>query len=544
MPVSDVFPQSAGLSPAVSASLRDLVHALRLITGVRLLGRADPELAVRTHVIVDAADLAAEPLPEETGAGLLVLTGDTPGQLGALVDDLVARAPGAILLREPGVPVPDALLGGAVVVVPRGPEWSALLAEALRVVGEPRRHDAGSSRFSRALAEHTDLFDVAQALGVATGTLISIEDERARVMAFSPYSDHADPIRRLAILGREPPQWHVEQLRAERVYDRLRVPGNVVELPEAGDVRRRLGIGMADPRTGVYLGTIWAQETDVPFGPELEDHLVGASRYAARLVSQARQIHSVSTELVQRLLAPEGPGPGDDVPQLRVREPASFALIGLEAVDDDLASAWLVSSEAVALLSMRAVSLAEQAMVAPYAGRLYVLAPGPADATRDVAWAERTVAHLQSQRHAGFRAAVSSSVSAGSVRAARAEIERVCARTAPSAARPVVTLDSDRTTVLLAECLEALPRPSLLDDERFRALVAYDDRSNIDLLETARVWLRFHGEYGPAAQALTTHQNTVRYRIGRLESVAGYDLADPDDRLLLALQLRLHDQQG
>jgi hypothetical protein len=542
MPVSDVFPKAGEPSATMSATLRDLVHALRLITDVRLLGAADPELALRTHLLVDAAALGAEPLPEEVGAGLLVLTGDAAGDLPALAADLAARSPGALLVRDPGTPVPEVLLAGAVVVVPRGPEWSALLAEALRVVVEPRRHDVGSARLNRALAEHTDLFDVAKALGVATGTLISIEDERARVMAFSPYSDQADPIRRLAILGREPPQWHVEQLRSERVYDRLRVPGATVELPEAGEVRRRLGIGMADPTTGVYLGTIWAQETDVPFGPELEDHLIGAARYAARLVSQARQIHSVSTELVQRLLAPEGPGPGDDVPQLRVREPASFTLIGIEAVDDDHAAEWLLSSEAVALLSMRAVSLTEQALVAPYGARLYVLAPGPADPARDVNWAERTVAHLRAQRHAGFRAAVSSSASAGSVRAARAEIERVCGRTAPSAARPVVTLDSDRTAVLLAECLEALPRAALLDDERFRTLVEYDGRSSIDLLETARVWLRVHGEYGPAAQALTTHQNTVRYRIGRLESLAGYDLADPDDRLLLALQLRLHDQ--
>lgn len=542
MPVSDVFRVADEPSAPVSATLRDLVHAMRLITDVRLLGAADPELGLRTHLLVDAAGLAAEPLPEEIGAGLVVLTGDAAGQLPDLAADLVARTPGALLIRDPGGPVPEMLLGGAVVVVPRGPEWSALLAEALRVVVEPRRHDVGSTRLNRALAEHTDLFDVAKALGVATGTLISIEDERARVMAFSPYSDQADPIRRLAILGREPPQWHVEQLRSERVYDRLRVPGATVELPEAGEVRRRLGIGMADPTTGVYLGTIWAQETDVPFGPEMEDHLIGAARYAARLVSQARQIHSVSTELVQRLLAPERPGPGDDVPQLRVREPASFTLIGLEAVDDDHAAEWLLSSEAVALLSMRAVSLAEQTLVAPYGSRLYVLAPGPPDPARDVVWAERTVTHLQTQRHAGFRAAVSSSASAGSVRAARAEIERVCARTAPSAARPVVTLDSDRTAVLLAECLEALPRPALLDDERFRTLVEYDGRSSIDLLETARVWLRVHGEYGPAAQALTTHQNTVRYRIGRLESLAGYNLADPDDRLLLALQLRLYDR--
>ncbi|MEO3781389.1 helix-turn-helix domain-containing protein [Micromonospora sp. B11E3] len=527
-----------------SASLQEIVTALRQIADVRVLGPAAPDLPVRSHLIVDAVALADDPAPEEIGVDLLVVTGEGPGELGDLVPGLAARQADVLLLRDPETEMPPALLTFPVLVAPRGPEWSEVLSETLRVVGERRRRGIGSLRVAKALAEHTDLFDVAKALGVATGTLISIEDERARVLAFSPYSDQADPIRQLAILGREPPQWHVEELRAQRVYDRLRAPGNVVELPESGDLRRRMGIGMTDPATGIYLGTIWAQETDSPFGADLEDYLVEAGRYAARLVSQARLIHTMSTELVQRLLAPEGQPTDDYAPQLRVREPAGFVLVGLEAIDDDGAAEWLVSSEAVALLSMRAASLGEQTMVAPFAGRLYVISPGRVDIARHTAWAERMVAALHGQRGAGFRAALSSSASATTVRDARAEIERVCARTAPTADRPVVTLESDRTAVLVSECLDALPAKLLLEDDRFRKLVEYDAGSSIDLLETARVWLNHHGEYGPAAQALTTHQNTVRYRIARLESVAGYNLDHPDDRLILSLQIRLHQSAG
>jgi len=539
--VTDAFHRPGRALPDVEpVLLQDLVTALGPIVDVRVLGPARPDLPVRDSLILDASAVPAERAEDQPHADLVVLTGDRPGELADLAPALARRPAGALLVRDPGTELPERLLLRPVLVVPRGPQWSEVLAEALRVVGERRRRELTGSPFADTLAEHTDLFDVAKALGLATGTLISIEDERARVMAFSPYSDHADPIRKLAILGREPPQWHVAELRAQRVYDRLRVPGTIVDLPESGVVRRRLGIGMMAPGTGAYLGTIWAQETDAPFGPDLKDALVSAARYAARLVSQARLIHTMGTELVQRLLDPERQQAGDYSPQLRVREPASFGLIGLEAVEGEDAAEWLVSSEAVAFLSIAAASLSEQSMVAPLDGRLYVLIPGPVDLPRDLAWAERTVKRLGQQRRAVFRAGVSSSQSAASVRDARVEIERVCTRTTPTADRWVVTLDSDRTAVLIAECLDALPKDLLLEDERFQRLADYDARGGTDLLGTARVWLENGGEYAPTARTLMTHQNTIRYRIGRLESLSSYDLSDPDDRLLLALQLRLH----
>jgi DNA-binding PucR family transcriptional regulator len=35
------------------------------------------------------------------------------------------------------------------------------------------------------------------------------------------------------------------------------------------------------------------------------------------------------------------------------------------------------------------------------------------------------------------------------------------------------------------------------------------------------------------------HKNTFRYRIARLEQIAGIDLSDPDVRFALTLQLRI-----
>jgi hypothetical protein len=51
-------------------------------------------------------------------------------------------------------------------------------------------------------------------------------------------------------------------------------------------------------------------------------------------------------------------------------------------------------------------------------------------------------------------------------------------------------------------------------------------------------WLRAQGQVVPAARALHTHPQTIRYRMRRLRELFGTRLDDPDERL--ALQLALH----
>jgi hypothetical protein len=58
------------------------------------------------------------------------------------------------------------------------------------------------------------------------------------------------------------------------------------------------------------------------------------------------------------------------------------------------------------------------------------------------------------------------------------------------------------------------------------------------LEETLRVWLDRHGRVPDVAEALHVHPQTVRYRLGRLRTLFGDALDDPDARF--ELQLALH----
>jgi purine catabolism regulator len=66
---------------------------------------------------------------------------------------------------------------------------------------------------------------------------------------------------------------------------------------------------------------------------------------------------------------------------------------------------------------------------------------------------------------------------------------------------------------------------------------AYDERRGSDLLATLRVYLDKGCSTAETARTLVVHQNTVAYRIGRIQSILGIDPVQPDGFLRIQLAL-------
>ncbi|GAA4258337.1 helix-turn-helix domain-containing protein [Dactylosporangium darangshiense] len=77
-----------------------------------------------------------------------------------------------------------------------------------------------------------------------------------------------------------------------------------------------------------------------------------------------------------------------------------------------------------------------------------------------------------------------------------------------------------------------------LADRSLAPLSAASPATRRTLAETLHAWLRAQGQVIPAAQALHTHPQTVRYRLRRLRELFGAALDDPDARLALQLSLQ------
>lgn len=116
----------------------------------------------------------------------------------------------------------------------------------------------------------------------------------------------------------------------------------------------------------------------------------------------------------------------------------------------------------------------------------------------------------------------------------------LAARTIPMGAIDVVTLD-DRLAEAFVAASPELARH--LDDKTLRRLehVNFHDRDTY--LATIQAVLTANGSVGQAAKLLHCHRNTVRYRLDRLEELAGIRLDSPPARLLWNMALILKAQQ-
>ncbi|HEX8761764.1 MAG TPA: helix-turn-helix domain-containing protein [Pseudonocardiaceae bacterium] len=75
-------------------------------------------------------------------------------------------------------------------------------------------------------------------------------------------------------------------------------------------------------------------------------------------------------------------------------------------------------------------------------------------------------------------------------------------------------------------------------------LLDYDAEHRTDMVHTLSVYLHHHGSHKRSARTLHLHANTVAYRAARIEAITGLDLADPDDRLVAQVAVKIIESQG
>ncbi|NUR91061.1 MAG: PucR family transcriptional regulator, partial [Nonomuraea sp.] len=76
----------------------------------------------------------------------------------------------------------------------------------------------------------------------------------------------------------------------------------------------------------------------------------------------------------------------------------------------------------------------------------------------------------------------------------------------------------------------------------YQRLLAHDAEHGSELVATLRAYLDAFGDVNAACARVHVHANTFRYRLKRLCEISGLDLADPDARLTIMLQLRIFGQ--
>ncbi|WP_225096205.1 CdaR family transcriptional regulator, partial [Streptomyces sp. CoH27] len=104
---------------------------------------------------------------------------------------------------------------------------------------------------------------------------------------------------------------------------------------------------------------------------------------------------------------------------------------------------------------------------------------------------------------------------------------------------PVAGVDEVRPRVTLLRLAEVMGERRELTAGAWRRVLAYDAAHGTEYARTLVCWFDAGCDMAGAARLLAVHPNTCRYRLRQLQQHAGVDLDDPDERLVLWLQLRV-----
>ncbi|MGW3731132.1 PucR family transcriptional regulator, partial [Streptomyces sp. NPDC000851] len=102
----------------------------------------------------------------------------------------------------------------------------------------------------------------------------------------------------------------------------------------------------------------------------------------------------------------------------------------------------------------------------------------------------------------------------------------------------VAAVTEIRARVTLLRLRELIGEQRGLTAGAWREVLAYDAEHGTDYARTLVCWLDAGCDMARAAKLLAVHPNTCRYRLRQAQQHLGIDLADPDERLVLWLQLR------
>lgn len=528
----------------VAVPLSALIDALD--SGVAAVGDWDGDPPIAGVALIDAAEAADGDL--ETPADLVLLVGVDAAALRrwwARFADPAGR-PHALITKDPAVAAAAAAIGAPAVTLHAQTRWDRVLGvlqDRLDRVREPTA--------DRPTPADLDLVGLVALIAQGTGGLVSVEDPTStRVLAYSPSRGEADELRVQTILGRGGPPEYLALLRRWGVFEAIRRGGEVVDVPDHPERswRRRMVIGVQGPGRR-QLGSIWVQEGDRPLAASSGEVLRGAAAVAARILTREAEAPSTETQLVQRVFGEHGGiDAGSAGAYLRLPPAASSALVGLGLDGDGGPESAAAMAGLAGALRLRASAFAPAAVSGVIGPRAYLLLPEAPPAAL-TSWVNGLIVGFDDDPAVAgtpLRAVIVTPVAGlAAVPAARAEADRVLTATAQAGAdtdrRRVTTLAESRTAVLLAEIAQQLAgRPELVDP-RLTLLREYDAAHRAALVASVRAWLDAHGNVRDAATVLGIHDNTLRYRLERAQAVSGLSLDQPDDRLLLTVQLVLAD---
>jgi hypothetical protein len=506
------------------------------------------------HVIADGGRLAdhigevvvhgpGEPLPPAED-GILLLTGSPSEQSAGTVRGAREAGYRAVVVKAFGDDLGRLTraadeTGVALLTTPDEMAWRHL--DALISSSKEPAFTGDSDRF--AAIGLGDLFALANAIASSVGGAITIEDPTGRVIAYSnlPHQE-VDEIRRLGILGRQTPDRPTNYEEYQAV---LRSESPVFFESTSPEYASRMAIAV---RAGTEaLGLIWVLTDRPPVVARAELVLADAARattlHLLRARGQRDPERARRTEAL-RLLLDGAVAARSAAAQLGVKPDTPSVVLVIAPVGDDVEPI-LAASRIVDLVTLYCEAWHSSALCVTDSGVVYALLPTRTTeepSPRLLKLADDLAGTIERSGHLDVLVGIGScAATLADVPESRAMADRVLAvlsgRSEPSSR--VASVEQVRTEVVLRTVAN---QGAAVEDQLLgpvRAIREHDRQHGTEYGESLLTYLSSFGDAVRAAEALNIHENTMRYRIRRIETMFDLSLEDGDQILATWLQLRL-----
>jgi GAF domain-containing protein len=442
--------------------------------------------------------------------------------------------------RECDVIAEATAAGVALLAVPDQMSWShfnSLLTSALRSWMDP------SDTPGMASVPVGDLFALSNAIAALVGGAVTIEDPRARVLAYSNLEDQLiDEPRQRSILGRQVPD--MPGVRA--LYRRLWSADGVIRVDTVEDLEINPRLAVPVRVGGETLGSIWVVRGDKPLAKDAKQTLADAARVAALHMIHARASRDIERRVRGDLLRAvlEGSASTQSAASRLGIEPGSvLEILGFELPAAEVAMEELRRERLVDLVALYCEAFRRRAVCVSIGRTVYALLPAAEPMPRDRVKALARDILEQAETTLGTTLHVAVGSTASSLRDlpdARREVDQILVVLGSMRTESKVASIADvRSPAILLQLRELAMQHPEITRGSLEAIHAHDAKKGTNYLRTLQAYLDAFGDVPAAAARVGVHPNTFRYRLRRLVTMFDLNLMDPDERLVLGLQLRL-----
>lgn len=395
-----------------------------------------------------------------------------------------------------------------------------------------------------------DLFALANAIAAMVGGATTIENLQEQILAYSTLPGQPiDEDRRSGILGRQVPYLPENAGQYASVF---RAEG-AVHIEGVGDAMDRLAIAV---RAGKQpLGSIWVVDADGTLDAEAKRALESAADIAALHMLRARSSYDLArqqrAELLRRLLESD-----DDsqlvAEQLALGRKGPFVVVAFQA-EVVPGSEEIALARVLDLVSTQCEAYRQGTQCVMIGTTIYALftEAGPAALPQIGNLARRLIDRAAASLRLELRVSLGTPVAAvNGISRSKYDADLVLLMLADGSAgggaprggfASAAELRSRLTLLDVAALFRNKPR---LMSPAAEAMLDHDARSGTEYAKTLRTYLAFSCDSAKTAKALSLHQNTLRYRLRRMEEIFGIDPAQADDMLVLWLSLSVQELGG